>query len=123
MTRWWCATMDSGAQLADDIAALLAAERSALARGDQETLRAVAETKDKLLTRLQETPLTGPVVARLRGEAARNEALLGAHASGIRAAIRRIGALAQAGAPIASYDGTGARAQIGPDKPEFEHRS
>lgn len=115
--------MGNGKTLTADIIAVLEAERAALRAGDADSLQQIADKKAELVARLEHTRPSQAAVSRLRTEAARNEALLGGHAAGIRAAMRRLQALAQANAPIASYNGDGARAQIGPSHPDFEHRS
>lgn len=109
-------------KVAAAIAELLEAERTALSARDTAKLGVLADRKEGLIALLEGNPLPQDAVARLRIDAARNEALLGAHAAGLRAAIRRIEALARPAAPLASYDNSGAPATIGPQIPAFERR-
>lgn len=98
-------------------------ERDALSSGDRDRLQTLARTKEHLVQQVAEAGVEGHELAMLRAEATRNEALLAAHAAGLRAAIKRIEALSAPGDPFTSYDKSGALKSIGSTAPGFERRS
>jgi hypothetical protein len=111
-------TAERAERLAREILNLLGRERDLLLAGRFADLARAAETRDAQLERLQAADaatlaaLEAPMAA-LREAAARNAGLLRAALDGAAAARRRLAALRDAAAPLASYDASGAPVQHG----------
>lgn len=108
---------------AGKLLALFDEERKALASGDLNQLKTVAQSKEQVMQRVAQAGVDRVDLERLRIAATRNDALLAAHAAGLRAAISRIDTLSSPGNPFTSYDKSGAAQAIGPSSPDFERRS
>jgi carbamoyl-phosphate synthase large subunit len=83
----------------------------------------LAEDREKALALLGAARGNGPVLQRLRSEVDRNNALMEAAASGLRAAIKRISDLRAASGPIGSYSAKGERLEIGSNSPTVERKA
>lgn len=98
--------------MADRTLDMLARERDLLRDGRYAELERLTAERDACLARL--LPLERPVaeaiapkLERLRKGLARNGAILRAAMDGVRAARRRIAAIAAAGAELSGYDASG----------------
>ncbi len=111
-------TAERAERLAREILGLLGRERDLLLAGRFADLARVAETRDAQLQRLESADPAAlqtldTAMAALREAAARNAGLLRAAMEGAAAARRRLAALRDAAAPLASYDASGAPVQHG----------
>jgi hypothetical protein len=98
-------------------------ERRILRNGQITELADLAEDREKALALLGAARGNGPVLQRLRSEVDRNNALMEAAASGLRAAIKRISDLRAASGPIGSYSAKGERLEIGSNSPTVERKA
>ena len=98
-------------------------ERRILRKGQIAELADLAEDREKVLTMLGAARGNGPALERLRTEVHRNNTLMEAAASGLRAAIKRISDLRAASGPIGSYSASGERLEIGSNSPTVERKA
>lgn len=98
-------------------------EREILRTGQIGKLASLAEERERALATLDAAKGNGPLLQKLRSDVRRNNALMQAAASGLRAAIKRISDLRAATGPIGSYSAKGERLEIGASAPTVERKA
>ncbi len=107
--------------IADEIAALLEAERRAIRNGVLSDLASFGDRKEQLFKRLAASKSDEGTLASLKRQAERNSALLEATQRGLGAALTQIG-MAQAAATPQTYGPEGERDALGPNTHRIEKR-
>lgn len=97
----------------DALDELLEAERAALLEGNLAELVGLADSKEHLISKLNETEHTDlDALQKLDRKVKRNQALLDSALDGIRTVARRLAALRRIRASLDTYDATGQRRSI-----------
>lgn len=111
-------------RLVAEVEALLAEERRLLLDGQLEGLAPLQERKETLAARLAplRPQLPPEQVARLHGQALRNQALLTAAAQGVRGIANRLAVIRQIAAGDGTYSPDGTRRRLG-QLPRHERRA
>jgi flagellar biosynthesis/type III secretory pathway chaperone len=112
--------------LLDDLDALLAQERRCLGTGDTVGLTALAADKARLVDRIATLPADAAdaaMLARLRDAARRNDRLLAAALSGLRAARTKLEIVRRGGPALDTYDRGGQRHSLGSPARRVERKA
>lgn len=107
---------------ADRLEDHLARERGLLLAGEVDRALRLAGEKERALAAVAANPPDLHRLERLRKEAARNQALLGATADGLKGAIATLRALRDGPEPLSTYGADGARTRVAP-RSAFERRA
>ncbi|MCK0141208.1 flagellar biosynthesis protein FlgN [Aliiroseovarius sp. F20344] len=102
---------------------LLENERQLLQYGDLKALQDLAEAKSDFIQNLDLRTLSPEQLQRLQSLTARNQRLLAAAASGIRAAQKRIDGIRNPDQGIKTYSRTGQSKSISRNTASFEKRA
>ena len=97
----------------EELEELIERERRSLIAGNLEAVARLAEAKDALLVRLTRGEIEREALKRLRRDLRRNNELMAAAGSGIRAALRRLRAEREGAPELTTYDRSGQVRKIG----------
>lgn len=107
----------------DTLMELLEDERQLLRKGDLNALPDLTEAKSNCIQKLDHATLVPKQLERLQSLSARNQRLLAAAASGIRAAQNRIERIRNPDQNIRTYSRTGQSKNIARNTARFEKRA